>query len=139
MQEAAVHFDLYRVILPVSDIAAAERFYSALLQMPGERVSPGRHYFNLGGTILALYDPLADGDPLDGGWKHHENQYIYLATDDLEAAVEQAIKAGATALSERIETMPWGERLFYARDPFANPICLVDERTLFMGSGGAGS
>lgn len=125
---------LYRVILPVTDIAKAERFYAALFQFPGERISAGRHYFNLGGTILAVYDPVADGDALDGGWKHHENQFIYIGVRDLEAALERATRAGASLLSDRIQTMPWGERLFYARDPFQNPICLVDDQTLFMGS-----
>jgi hypothetical protein len=32
--------------------------------------------------------------------------------------------------------MPWGERSFYMHDPFGNPICLVNDRTLFLGSGG---
>lgn len=126
---------LYRVILPVTDIASAAKFYADLFQLPGERISPGRHYFNLGGTILAVYDPTADGDPLDEGWKHHKNQYIYIGVRDLEAAFERVKQGGATLVSEKIKTMPWGERLFYARDPFQNPICLVDEQTLFMGSG----
>lgn len=126
---------LYRVILPVTDIGRAEEFYATLFQEPGERVSPGRHYFNLGGTILAVYDPVSDGDPLDGGWKHHQNQYIYIGVGDLEAAFDRAKETGASLLNERIETMPWGERLFYARDPFQNPICLVDDQTLFVGSG----
>lgn len=124
---------LYRVIQPVSDIARGERFYAALVGDPGERVSPGRHYFDLGGTILAVYDPVADGDDLGDGWQHHPNQYIYFSFGDLEAAVERAIGAGVTPLGEGIEEMPWGERLFYARDPFGNPICLVDERTVFTG------
>ncbi len=29
-----------------------------------------------------------------------------------------------------------GERLFYARDPFDNPICFVDEKTVFTGTSG---
>jgi hypothetical protein len=29
--------------------------------------------------------------------------------------------------------MPWGERRFWARDPFGNPISFVDEKTLFTG------
>jgi hypothetical protein len=53
---------LFRVILPVSDIEAAASFYARLLEMPGTRVSSGRHYFDCGGTILACYDALADGD-----------------------------------------------------------------------------
>lgn len=32
-----------------------------------------------------------------------------------------------------IEVQPWGERSFYASDPFDNPICFVDSETLFIG------
>ena len=28
---------------------------------------------------------------------------------------------------------PWGERSFYARDPFQNRLCFVDAQTLFTG------
>jgi hypothetical protein len=28
---------------------------------------------------------------------------------------------------------PWGERCFYAFDPFGNGLCFVDETTLFTG------
>ena len=141
--EEAMTPKLYRVIMPVADIDEAQRFYAALFDTPGERVSPGRHYYDLGGVILALYDPAADGDPVGEGWRHHENQYVYIAVDALEVFFARARKAGATMLSEQIETMPWGERLFYIRDPFGNPVCFVDAATVFTGSaadgGGLGS
>ena len=54
--------NLYRVIHPVKDIEIAARFYSEVLDASGERISPGRHYFDCEGTILACYDPIADGD-----------------------------------------------------------------------------
>ncbi|WP_410969768.1 VOC family protein, partial [Salmonella sp. SAL4450] len=60
--------------------------------------------------------------------------YIYIGVEDLEATFERARQAGATLLSKDIETMPWGERSFYARDPFQNPICFVDKTTLFTGA-----
>jgi len=28
---------------------------------------------------------------------------------------------------------PWGERSFYAHDPWGNGLCFVDENTLFTG------
>ena len=123
---------LYRVILPVRDIEPVVEFYKGLFDMKGQRVSPGRHYFNLGGTILAIYDPAADGDPVDD-WKHHPNQYVYVGVSDVDTAFRRARELGASLLSERVESMPWGERLFYARDPAGNPICLVDSATLFLG------
>jgi predicted enzyme related to lactoylglutathione lyase len=123
---------LYRVIIPVRDIEAAMQFYSHLFESEGERVSPGRHYFDLGGTIFALYDPLADGDD-DAEWRHHPNQYVYISVSDVEATLGRARDLGASLLSDAVELMPWGERLFYARDPFGTPICFVDSGTLFVG------
>jgi hypothetical protein len=45
---------LFREIVPVGDIERAPLFYSALLGAARSRVSPGRHYFEYEGTILAL-------------------------------------------------------------------------------------
>ena len=124
---------LYRVIVPVRGIDAAASFYARLFEIEGQRVSPGRHYFDLGGTILAVYDPEADGDPA-AEWKHHPNQYIYIGVDDVDAAFGRVAELGGTLISDRVETMPWGERLFYARDPSGNPISIVDAETLFLGT-----
>ena len=124
---------LYRVLLPVSDIEAAQVFYERVLALRGERVSPGRHYFDCGGTLLACFDPRADGDDHDA---RPNPEHVYFGVEDLEATLERCREAGARELDEGIETRPWGERSFYARDPFGNPVCFVDERTLFLGSGG---
>lgn len=125
---------LFRVILPVTDIETAKTFYGLVLGIPGESVSPGRHYFNCDGTVLACYDPEADGDGLEEGWKHHPRQYIYFAVSDLDATLERAIDAGCTVVEGGIQRMPWGERMFWAKDPFGNPISFVDEKTLFTGT-----
>jgi len=121
---------LFRVILPVGDIEAAARFYGHVLDIPGRRVSSGRHYFDCGGTILACYDPLADGDPVKTDPNPH---YVYFSADELDETFRRAREAGCRHLGE-IEVQPWGERSFYARDPFDNPICFVDSQTLFTGS-----
>ena len=121
---------LYRVILPVSDIEKAEQFYTRVLEDPGERISPGRHYFNCGGTILACFDPRADGDP----WDARPNpDHVYFAVSDLERTFAVAREAGCQRIDEHIETRPWGERSFYATDPFGNKACFVDEKTVFTG------
>jgi predicted enzyme related to lactoylglutathione lyase len=116
----------------VSDIERAVSFYGKVFATSGKRVSPGRHYFTCGGTILACYDPVADGDELGEGWRPHPCQYLYFSVPDVEIALERVQAAGGT-IDRRIETMPWGERLFYARDPSGNPISFVDETTLFTG------
>ena len=127
---------LFRVILPVTDIARAAAFWSAVLEAPGARISPGRHYFQCGGTILACYDPVADGDAMGEGWRHHPSQYLYFAVADLDAVHARLAAAGARDLTA-IERMPWGERMLYARDPFGNPISFVDATTTFTGAGPA--
>jgi len=124
---------LYRIILPVKDIEEAARFYAGIFGQTGQRVSPGRHYFDLEGTILACYDPLADGDGIDRPWSFHENQFIYIATDDLENVHRKFLDSASEYTDPEICTMPWGERLFYAWDPFGNPVCFVDRTTVFTG------
>ncbi|WP_096154142.1 MULTISPECIES: VOC family protein [Bacillus] len=51
---------------------------------------------------------------------------------ELEKVYER-VKMTGCPIDERIETQPWGERCFYAKDPFGNPICFVDESTVFLG------
>ncbi len=117
------------MILPVADIEAAATFYGRMLGTPGRRVSGGRHYFDCGGTILACLDALADGDPARIG---PNPQHLYFSAEDLDETYRRAQAAGCRDLGE-IAVQPWGERSFYARDPFGNPICFVDSQTLFTG------
>jgi predicted enzyme related to lactoylglutathione lyase len=107
---------LYRVILPVFDIERAANFYAAVFGVPGSRVSPGRHYFDCGGTLLACYDPIADGDGAQGSWQFHPSQYLYFADADLEAVRARVTAAGGT-ITEDIRSMPWGERMFSRKIP----------------------
>jgi predicted enzyme related to lactoylglutathione lyase len=125
--------DLFRVILPVGNIDAAARYYGAVLASPGQRISPGRHYFSCGSTILACYDPIADGDEVPADPRPHPKQYVYFSTQDLDDTFERARGAGGREVDTEIATRPWGERSFYAVDPFGNRICFVDAHTLFLG------
>ena len=128
---------LYRIIVPVTDIEQAARFYSEVLGETGRRVSGGRHYFSggkSGGAILACYSPKDDGDARRYGveWRPHPLQYVYFSVDDLEAARQRCISAGARDITG-IDKMPWGETMFYAVDPFGNPISFVLAGTEFIG------
>lgn len=123
---------LYRIILPVADLDVAARFYSHVFGITGDRVSPGRHYFDCGGVILACYSPVADGDQINDGWVFHENQFLYFSVDDLDHMRARIEEAGGKLLTE-IEAMPWGETLFYAEDPLGSRICFTRSDTLFTG------
>ena len=54
-------------------------------------------------------------------WRPHPLQYVYFSVDDLEAARQRCISAGARNITD-IGKMLWGETMFYAVDPFGNPI-----------------
>lgn len=50
----------------MAGVDRAAAFHEAVLHVAGHRVSPGRHYFDCEGTILACYAPKDDpfGNPL---------------------------------------------------------------------------
>jgi predicted enzyme related to lactoylglutathione lyase len=119
---------LFRVILPVTDITKAASFYARLLGTPGERVSPNRHYFDCGGTILACVEPQEAG-------RYTPNpEDIFFAVSDIEAVYSRAKEAGCRQIDKKIEMQHWGERAFFAEDPFGNSLGFVDASTLFTGS-----
>jgi predicted enzyme related to lactoylglutathione lyase len=76
--------------------------------------------------------PSRHGDAVGDGWRFHENQYVYFSVENLEEARERATMAGAGNITEKAR-MPWGETMFYALDPFGNPISFVAPGTEFTG------
>ena len=129
---------LFRVIMPVTDIEAASRFYSALFDNPGFRVSGGRHYFECGGVILAVYDAKADGDRAA---VRSNGEHVYFAVPDLQAVFARAERLGTLSPETgdgnlpmgQIARRPWGEVSFYLHDPSGNPLCVVDEQSIYRG------
>lgn len=124
--------------MPVTNLDECVQFYSALLGDRGFRVSGGRHYFNCGGVILAVYDAVADGDTAPA---RANPEHVYLAVPDLQHVFERAKTLGG--LSDEtgdgglpmgaIVKRPWGEVSFYLHDPSGNPLCFVDEASVFRG------
>ena len=115
------------------------RIQSTAESQTGQRVSPGRHYFDCEGAILACYDPKADGD---GYESKPIPEPVYIAVDDLQATFRNAKEAGAIFSQEvvpdvgplgQIAERPWGEHSFYASDPFGNPLCFVSRESVFTG------
>jgi catechol 2,3-dioxygenase-like lactoylglutathione lyase family enzyme len=131
---------LFRVIMPVGNIDEAARFYSALLDNPGFRISGGRHYFQCGPVILAAYDAAADGDTTAGTVRSNP-QHVYFAIADLQAVFARAQQLGGLVSDigdgglpmGQIARRPWGEVSFYVDDPWGNPLCFVDETSIFRG------
>jgi catechol 2,3-dioxygenase-like lactoylglutathione lyase family enzyme len=126
---------IFRVILQVSDLDKAADFYSKLLDANGRRIPGARHYFDCGPIILALVDPTTGGDKATP-----TPDYIYFSVGDLDKIHSRAQKLGCLSKemvheesAGEIVTRPWGERSFYAEDPFGNLLCFVDERTIFTG------
>jgi catechol 2,3-dioxygenase-like lactoylglutathione lyase family enzyme len=126
---------IFRIVLQVTDIEKATRFYSKLLGSKGRRIHGARHYFDCGGVILALLNPA------DGTTKARAApDYVYFSVKNLKPLHARAKKLGCLSKSSvhgekggDIVVRPWGERSFYARDPFGNPLCFVDSKTLFTG------
>lgn len=126
---------LFRIALPVGDIERATRFYQQVFGLPGRRVATGRHYFECGGIILACFD--ASASTTDGYQRDHA-EHVCFSLRDLEAAYERVAAATPSWIEPAITTRPSGERSFYAKDPFGNPLCFVDEQTVVMSSDLAG-
>lgn len=130
---------LFRVLVPALAIEAAAVFYERALSVRGKRVSPGRHYFDRDGTILACFDPEADGERRSAT---PNPEAIYISVVDIEKTDRLAKEAGAR-LTEgsppgvgplgEIHGRPTGETSFCVIDPFGNEVCFVAEATVFRG------
>jgi catechol 2,3-dioxygenase-like lactoylglutathione lyase family enzyme len=126
---------LFRVVLEVSDLNAAVTFYSKLLGIQGRVQRGSRAYFDCGSVILAILDPTP------GDLKPTPNVGdLYFSVKNLESFHARARELGCLSTEEvhdesagEILTRPWGERSFYAKDPWENGLCFVDEKTLFTG------
>ena len=121
---------IFRIIIPVSNINRSLSFYTKLLGIEARNVGGGRYYFDSGGVILALLE--SDRLPIA--------EYIYFAVADVEAFYKRADELECLsgedvhgAPAREIVRRPWGELSFYAYDPDGNGLCFVDEKTLFKG------
>jgi catechol 2,3-dioxygenase-like lactoylglutathione lyase family enzyme len=130
---------LYRIILQVDNLDQAEEFYGKLLGDRGRRIPRGsRHYIDCGPVILALVDVNGEGIP--GLEPKPLPDYIYFAVSDVEAVYQRAQELQCLSTEDvhgesagDLVKRPWGERSFYAHDPWGNGLCFVDENTLFTG------
>jgi len=125
---------LFRLNVEVGSLDEASGFYSRLLGLEGRRQAGSRVYFQAGPVTLQVVDVSASGVP------HPSAKALYFTVRDLEAAFERARSLGCLSAETvhdapggGIVVRPWGERSFYAEDPWHNPLCFVEEGTVYAG------
>ncbi len=124
---------LFRLNIEVGDIERAASFYSELLEIEGRPQPGGRCYFRAGPVTLQVVETDESGRRLAA-------KALYFLTADLDSMHRRAKALGC--LSEEPvhgiaggepAVRPWGERSFYADDPWGNPLCFVEEGTVYQG------
>ncbi len=122
---------LFRLNIEVGDIGKAADFYADLLGMAGRPQMGSRCYFRAGEVTLQV---VQTEQP------HPAAKALYFAVDDLDAVHRRAAALGCLS-ADTVHGMaageptvrPWGERSFYADDPWGNPLCFVDQGTIYAG------
>ncbi|TCJ19007.1 VOC family protein [Flaviaesturariibacter flavus] len=111
-------------ILYVPDVAAAIAFYENALGLQRKFVAPDGSYGELatGSTTLSFAEHRLAASNLPEGYQESSRGVkpfgfeIGFTTDDVPAAVERALAAGATLLAPP-KTKPWGQVVAYVQDP----------------------
>ncbi|MFT3693722.1 MAG: VOC family protein [Kofleriaceae bacterium] len=124
---------LFRVTLEVSDLDRAADLYTKLFGDPGKRHPGARHYFDVGGVIIAVLDVSRGGVPPTPGPKS-----LYFAVKDVDVVHARAKELGILAPyavhgqpAADVIVRPWGEKSFYVVDPWGNDLCFCEDGTLF--------
>lgn len=133
--------NLCKVILPTTSLGRADAFFEELLELEPNSFVPNRHFFPTRSCELALVNPVEHArahEQEPAGFRPNP-EIVYFAVADLDATWERAQKLGMRPIDDShvgqgIQKRPWGERSFYGLDPSGNPICFVDDQTLYTGS-----
>ena len=130
----------FRLNIEVANLDKAESFYSKLLDLEGRRQAGSRVYFNAGPVTLQVIDVTAHESAGSPAKPHPAAKALYFTVKDLDAAFERAKALGCLSQESvhdapggGIVVRPWGERSFYAVDPWSNPLCFVEEGTVYTG------
>jgi len=125
---------LFRINVEVGNLDQAAEFYGTLFGLEGRKQAGSRCYFTCGQVTLQVVDVSSVGKP------HPAAKALYFTVKDLDAVHARAKALGC--LSEEdvhgvsggsISVRPWGERSFYAEDRWRNPLCFVEEGTIYPG------
>lgn len=124
----------FRLNVEVGDLTLAISFYTKLLGIGGRKQAGSRCYFECGPVTLQVLDVSSQGQP------HAAAKALSFTVNNLEAVCERAKDLECLSSEEVHDTpgggivvRPWGERSFYAKDPWGNPLCFVEEGTVYTG------
>lgn len=120
----------FRLNIEVGDLGRALRFYGRLLGIEGREGPGSRAYFQCGPVTLQVVQI--------GAAAHPAAKCLYFEVSHLERIHARAKALRCLSKGDvhddsggRIVTRPWGERSFYAEDPWDNPLCFVQEGTRY--------
>jgi predicted enzyme related to lactoylglutathione lyase len=121
----------FRLNIEVGDLERAIDFYSKLLELQGRKQPGSRVYYEAGPVTLQVVQVKQP---------HTAAKALYFTVKDLDAAFERAKELGCLSQESvhdapggGIVVRPWGERSFYAEDPWKNPLCFVEAGTVYTG------
>jgi predicted enzyme related to lactoylglutathione lyase len=124
----------FRLNVEVGNLDTAVSFYTTLLNVQGRKQAGSRCYFDCGAVTLSVLDVSSVGKP------HPAAKALYFTVKNLDVAFERAKGLGCLSRENvhdapggGIVVRPWGERSFYAEDPWKNPLCFVEEGTVYAG------
>lgn len=125
---------LFRLNVEVGDLERAAQFYAKLFGLEGRKQAGGRVYLTCGPVTLQVVDVSSHGNP------HPAAKALYFTVKDLEAVFTRAQELKCLSKEDvhgtsggAISVRPWGERSFYAEDPWKNPLCFVEAGTVYGG------
>jgi predicted enzyme related to lactoylglutathione lyase len=124
----------FRLNIEVGDLEAAISFYASVLGIQGRKQAGSRCYFNCGPVTLQVLDVSSAREP------HPAAKALYFTVSDLDTAYKRAAALNCVSRENvhdapggGIVVRPWGERSFYMEDPWKNPLCFVEEGTVYAG------
>jgi len=124
----------FRLNVEVGDLDVAAAFYSNILGVQGRKQPGHRCYFQCGPVTLQVLDVSSNRQP------HPAAKALYFTVRNLETAFDRARALDCLSREDvhdapggGIVVRPWGERSFYAEDPWSNPLCFVEEGTVYAG------
>jgi hypothetical protein len=121
----------FRLNVEVGDIDRAAKVYESLFGTRGRKQAGSRCYFQCGPVTLQVVEV----EP-----PHPAAKALYFTVRELETVHARAKALGCLSRESvhgdpggEIGVRPWGERSFYAEDPWQNALCFVEAGTVYAG------